>query len=254
LSNNNTIYNNYFNNTGNAWDNGNNIWNITKTSGTSIIGGAYLGGNYWSDYYGNDTNGDGLGDTDLPYNSSGDIQNGGDWLPLVFDITPDDITVDIPLNTGWNLITVPVNISGFKASNLMENITGCQFINMFDSTVQSFWTYTGNPASDFQILDGHGYLIYTTAGSTLTLTGMPITTVSVPINAGWNVIGWFNASDITASSLHENITGCQFINKFDSVTQSFWTYTGNPSSDFVISRGMGLMFYTTTSSIWHGEG
>jgi parallel beta-helix repeat protein len=82
-SNNNTIYNNHFNNTCNAWDNGNNIWNITPTTGTNIIGGSWLGGNYWSDYAGADATGDGLGDTLLPYNSSGNITNGGDYHPLV---------------------------------------------------------------------------------------------------------------------------------------------------------------------------
>jgi hypothetical protein len=125
---------------------------------------------------------------------------------------------------------------------------------MFDSTSQSFWTYTGNPDSDFPILDGHSYLVYTDTGSTFTLTGMQITTVSVPINTGWNLIGWFNVGDTTASSLYENITGCQFISMFDSTSQSFWTYTGNPDSDFVIAQGMGLMLYTITSSVWHGEG
>ena len=82
-SNNNLIYNNYFNNTKNAHDDGKNIWNISKTVGTNIIGGPYLGGNYWSDYAGEDLDEDGFGDTLLPYNSSGNITNGGDWLPLV---------------------------------------------------------------------------------------------------------------------------------------------------------------------------
>jgi parallel beta-helix repeat protein len=95
-SNNNLIYNNFFNNMNNAYDDGTNIWNISKTAGTNIIGGQYLGGNYWNDYAGIDMDGDGLGDTLLPYNSSGNIANGGDWLPLVksepsvFDTEPPD--------------------------------------------------------------------------------------------------------------------------------------------------------------------
>lgn len=72
---NNLIYNNVFNSTYNYVDNGTNIWNISKTAGTNVIGGPYLGGNYWSDYYGVDSDGDGLGDTEIPYGP-------GDYLPL----------------------------------------------------------------------------------------------------------------------------------------------------------------------------
>jgi len=86
-SSNNLIYNNYFNNTINAYDNGNNTWNISKTAGTNIIGGNWLGGNYWHDYAGVDTNKGGIGDTMLPYNCNGNIMHGGDMLPLVYATT-----------------------------------------------------------------------------------------------------------------------------------------------------------------------
>ncbi len=76
---NNLIYNNIFNNTINAHDEGNNIWSITKTLGTNIIGGPYIGGNFWSDSIGDDVDGDGIGDT--PYDVPPDGRN-VDQLPL----------------------------------------------------------------------------------------------------------------------------------------------------------------------------
>jgi len=80
----NTIYNNYFHNTDNAGDNGNNTWNTTNTTGPNIVGGPYIGGNYWSDYttkYPNATEIDSSGFWDTPYNITGDSNK--DYLPLV---------------------------------------------------------------------------------------------------------------------------------------------------------------------------
>ena len=115
LTSDNSIYNNYFDNTNNSYDDGNNIWNITKTAGTNIIGGPYLGGNYWSDYAGEDLNGDGLGDTLLPYNSSGKIQNGGDWLPLVkpsiFDTGPGTYPSIMGTHEGKIIPSCDINVS-----------------------------------------------------------------------------------------------------------------------------------------------
>ncbi len=118
-SDNNLIYNNYFSNTLNAVDNGNNRWNISRIPGVSIIFGPYLGGNYWNDYSGVDVNGDWLGDTFLPYNSYGNIINGGDLHPLItpataYDPFPPVLTFVPPTpvnNTFTNRNYVEINIT-----------------------------------------------------------------------------------------------------------------------------------------------
>jgi len=81
------VYDNYFDNEVDARETsyyaaGVNSWNATKAPGPNIVGGPYLGGNFWSAYDGNDTDGDGLGDTKVPYNASGGLAE-GDHHPLV---------------------------------------------------------------------------------------------------------------------------------------------------------------------------
>jgi len=168
----------------------------------------------------------------------------GERVPDIF-INPSNIS----LLTGWNLITVPVN-NTWNASNLAENITGCQTITCWDPGNQTYHSYIkdGPEGFDFSIDDGKGYYINVNQTSVLSWldSGEPITNASINYVTGWNLIGWYNDSSINASSLSDSLEPDQYvlsITRWNSGNQTYHNFTVGdpPGKDFEIIKGMGVV-------------
>ena len=213
LGNNNLIYNNYL--MDNTFGNGNNIWNISKTPGTNIIGGPYLGGNYWHDYHGRDLDSDGLGDTDLPHNNSGHIINGGDFHPLTNKIF---IT---SLSENWNLISLPfdqmIDETDIIVSYDGTDYTWAEAIDPVNGPliVPSIygWDRTGQIyALGTTLEQGYGYWLYAYQGCELrveNISTMP-TNYITDLSNKWNIVGLPSDEPVNVADLTVNYDGTDY--------------------------------------------
>ncbi|MBN1214774.1 MAG: right-handed parallel beta-helix repeat-containing protein [Candidatus Lokiarchaeota archaeon] len=170
---NNTIYYNYISGSIiiNAFNEGINNWN------NSVVG------NYWDDYYGIDSNSDGIGET--PYNITGTESN-KDYKPLVnffFSEIPSDITYEIGTTghtIGWTVINI-TNITQTYDFNISRND------NLFDSFTGDLGFYVSYSIDD--LLEGiHIYIVTSNildeinpiTTTTITVTNMIPEFTSVP--------------------------------------------------------------------------
>jgi PKD repeat protein len=128
----------------------------------------------------------------------------------------------ISLYTSWNLISLPLIPDDTNVRDIMNTV---------DGNWNSVWSYgTGNwkrydlPGPDFlndltTIEPGKGYWIDIKFGDTLSVSGSEPTDKSIPLSAGWNLVGY--------KSLNSTST-TEAMNSVDGNWNSVWSYeTGN---------------------------
>ena len=149
-------------------------------------------------------------------------------------VTP--VTQTIPLNVGWNLISINVHPSDSLIATLFTGLNVEQIKNM-----DGFWQKNQSAGlnSLSKITAGEGYLVKMNAVGTLNVIGIPMIERihEFSLQNGWNMIGCAYQST-TPFSTDFNTTNCQIIKNFDG----FWVPEGstNSISNFVSGEGYFL--------------
>ena len=168
---------------------------------------------------------------------------------------------NLPLVTGWNLITVPLVGWGYKASNLSGLVTG-DMICKWNSTTQAYsGTYIkgiSGSAQDFNILPNTGYWVWVAAQRTLHLYGIAPSatqnqTVTVPVSGGWVAIGLESQkTTLKASNLAAMYSGTGAITMiawFNQTTKVYktWLSAVGTLNNFVLVPGQAYWCWVTGS-------
>jgi hypothetical protein len=110
---------------------------------------------------------------------------------------PDVTSVDITLNSGWNLISLPL---------IPDPGNGTVSVLFSGKPVDAIWAYSGGSwSSPAALVDGQGYWVHMTAASTITYHGKvnplpPQTPPTYSVAAGWNLVGFKSTCARTASA------------------------------------------------------
>ena len=163
-----------------AYDDGDNSWNLTYPGG----------GNYWSDYNGSDiysgpgqnlSGSDGFGD--IPYNITGGLNM--DYYPIM--------GMQITLEPGWNLISVPWQRDGVGIEGFLAGISWDRAMGYYP--YDGWYTHDRNRAPrynlGFPVVDNTaGIWVNITANCTLNGPSKDLGNTTIWLITGWNLVGY----------------------------------------------------------------
>ncbi|KAA0006632.1 MAG: hypothetical protein FE045_02530 [Thermoplasmata archaeon] len=169
------------------------------------------------------------------------------------------------LHKGWNLITVPINVTWHAwdlanyintHNNLSNNIVTT--IVMFNAMTQHYagWVAAVPDYNNFTIEPGMGYWIYVAENVTITWQGR-LASVDIQLQKGYNMIGWTSLQNGNASvALHKiknatvAITWNESVHEYETSVKTRWGIHGD---NFGLELGKGFYVYCIATDRWHGS-
>ena len=138
----------------------------------------------------------------------------------------NNITLASSVNTGWNIVSVPVRTSDMLYSTL------------FPSVASQAYTYSNGYVSIAMLSNGTGYWMKFNNSANFNFTGYPWTPENMLVSPGWNLIGPFD-NNIPISSIMSNPSGI--------VTSNYFGYNGGYYNPDTLKVGRGYWIRTSTA-------
>jgi hypothetical protein len=156
-------------------------------------------------------------------------------------------TLTVDLNSGWNLITLPIQeldpVTNLPLNNTAESIGqlfGADVVTEWNSGSQQYSSHiVGLPVNNFQIPQGMGFFIHVNSAKSVSLTGANIPSTMPALSVGWNLVGWTDRyTTSSAEIIGDFYAGSDVVSKFDSLTQQWVSHIVNlPINNFIINLG-----------------
>ncbi|MEA1866327.1 MAG: Ig-like domain-containing protein, partial [Euryarchaeota archaeon] len=199
------------------------------------------------------------------------------------------IQITISLNSGWNLISAPLNLTTWKLGEEAAvgdplNITpenSLTSIYKYNTTSGSFekcthyagwgWDPATGSESFTELEPGRGYWAMAENDCDLTFTGTAPSDLNIPLDADWNCIGWYSTS--AALLGEEAVVGdplsvtpensLSSIYRYNTTSESFekcthyagwgWEHATGSESFIELEPGRGYWVMAENDCVWEHE-
>jgi hypothetical protein len=187
------------------------------------------------------------------------MDEAGNWGDLVAVDINCWLTFNIPLAPGWNLISIPNDLTDTSVSSVLSSINGdydaLQYYDATDPTKPWKHNSTSKPSTlnDFENINhSMGFWIHITepSGTVLQCPGTSFSVnQSIDIYPGWNLVGYPSSSNKTRTQALNNMeygTDIDAIWTYDAQKQ-MWEEVGEFDS---IRMGRGYWIHSLVSKSW----
>ncbi len=176
---------------------------------------------------------------------------------VMYKRSPDfpDPTYNITLNEGWNLVSLPLEQSDESLDQVLSSITGkWDIIQIYDPLSPEPWktnnTYKPESLNDFDTLNHKvGFWINITepGGVNLTVSGYIPTSTTIPLYAGWNLVGYPTLNDTMTVANALFGTTADSVEVFD-LGEPYRIKEVGPT--YVMKPGEGYWVHLVEDSVW----